>query len=178
VSEESTEATVEPEISASGKKVGRPPKHRSRVAGSEARPDRIPIGVPLSKLNVIGKNPDFHYRWVHDEDERGTRIHRHELAGFTFANPDDLVVSERMIKNNVDLGKIVRVPSGKDGRYLYLMQIRRDWYIKDQKAKQIELDKVEEQMKRRLERPDGEGQYNAGRTRIDSSRNANPWEHV
>ncbi len=128
------------------------------------KPTRIPVSGIRDIMTVLGKDPNFEYRFVLDKIEGGARIMRFNRGGWTFARNDDMpggitVGTESVYKSKKD-GSIVRFPTG-EGYFSYLMKIKKEWYDEDQAAKADAIDAVEETIIR-AGRPDGEenkGQY-------------------
>ena len=114
---------------------------------NENKMERIPVSGLRDIMTVLGKDPNFAYRWVVDEDEKGSRILRFKRGGWEFARNDDQpggvqVGSESVYKSRSE-GSIIREHSGA-GRFSYLMKIRKEFYDEDQAAKAKEIDEVEE----------------------------------
>lgn len=121
------------------RKVGRPTKNQETRTEPVARPkNRIPMhGSFRDVITVTGKDPAYEYRWVSDLDEQGSRIFRFTQAGWHFAPKDGLGIGQHSVYRSAKLDSdIVRKPSGKDGRYLYLMRIEREFYEEDRAAKE------------------------------------------
>lgn len=138
------------------KKVGRPAQNQDTRADEEARPkNRIPMhGSFRDKMTVGGKDPNYEYRWVLDEDERGSRIYRFQQAGWHFAPKEGLSIGQHSVYRSASLDSdIVRKPSGKDGRYLYLMRIERKFYDEDQAAKEQTVLERKRDLLRQAEAP-------------------------
>lgn len=115
---------------------------------------RIPVHAQRGKLGVTLK-PDlrdkFVERWVQDSSEGGTRITKFLNGGYTMVLPEevesigeDLLFESQKEKQTV----IRRVANQKlaDGKFLYLMKIKREWYEEDQKAKHAEVDLIEQEI--------------------------------
>ena len=94
----------------------------------------------------MNKDPDFQYYWELDGDERGTKIAKLQLAGWDFAPADAHKVGETMVYKSENVGSIIRVPAGRDGRYLYLMRIKREWYDEDKSKQTNRIKEQERQM--------------------------------
>lgn len=133
-------------------RTSRPVKNSSRA---DSRPKRVPMGTYRDILSVLGKDPDYHYRWVSDVSHRGNRILRLQMAGYELATSEGLTVGEPMVFKTQEGGSIVRQPDGKSGNYLYLMRIPREFYEEDDERKQQEISNVEQQMYSEVE----EGSY-------------------
>lgn len=150
------------------RKVGRPTTNQDTRSDDEARPKRrVPMhGNFRDILTVTGTDPAYEYRWVSDVDERGSRIFKFNQAGWHFAPKDGLGIGEHSVYRSASLDSdIVRKPAGKDGRYLYLMRIEREYYEEDQAAKdQIVLDRKRDLLRQK----DAPGFY--GKIEIDDHR--------
>ena len=143
------------------RKRGRPPKNQTRAAEA-VRPTRVPVSGHRDLLTVLGKDPDFEYRFVSDVNEMGNRIVRFQEGGWEFAPSDNLRIGQAMVYKTSDLGSIVRVPEGQRGDgYMYLMRIKKEWYDEDQVAKQDQIDVVEADMRRERDpdNPADDGMY-------------------
>lgn len=147
------------------RKVGRPTQNQDSRTDDEARPKRrIPMhGGFRDLITVSGKDPAYEYRWVADVDETGSRIFRFQQAGWHFAPKEGLDIGQHSVYRSASLDSdIVRKPSGRDGRYLYLMRIEREYFEEDQAAKeQAVLDRKRDLMRQK----DAPGFY--GDIRID-----------
>jgi len=111
------------------------------------RTKRIPLGSPHRKLNVAGV--DFNERgtvgrWINDS---AGRLQQAQQGGYDFVQDPTITIGDAE-DGNSDLGSSVSRVVGKneDGTPLraYLMEIPKEMYDEDQKAKQAELDKVDE----------------------------------
>lgn len=116
-------------------KGGRPRKHvlKARVD----RETRIPLHGIRDKLTVEGKDPNYHYFWALDESENGAEIYKLLLAGYEFVAAHTVKIPQVSVYQARDIGTIVRVPAGSDGRYHYLMRIPMQYYLDDQAALEI-----------------------------------------
>jgi hypothetical protein len=118
---------------------------------ADTRKERVPFGVPQSRLTVTNADPNFVYRWVND-DGRG-RLDRAITGGYEFVQGDsDIKVGTGSADANSDVGsrvsRIVGTQEGGAGMRAYLMRIKREWYEQDQKAKQALIDENESAIKR------------------------------
>ena len=117
---------------------------------AKERTDRVPLGTPHRKLQIPegsippGKVP----RWVNDTGGRLTQAQR---GGYEFVY-DDINVGEGSENLNSDLGSYVSQVVGKndDGSPIraFLMTIDKDLYDEDQAAKNSQIDKVDESIRR------------------------------
>jgi hypothetical protein len=105
------------------------------------RPKRVPIAA--QKRIMVPERPGYVRRVVEDKIEKGQevtsghRIQMFQKAGYTLVE-GDFDTSERS-KDPSHMGKYRRISLGQ-GRYGYVMEIPREWWEDDQKAK-IELNK-------------------------------------
>lgn len=126
------------------RKEGRPDANQSRVEGGQERPERSSTGGFRDKLSVKGIDPAYVPRWVRDVDENGYRISNCLAQGYEFVRSDSGVkVGQGEVFTSENVGSIIRRPAGSEGDYLYLMQIRREWYEEDQAAKQDRANSLE-----------------------------------
>lgn len=126
------------------------PEARGRGT-ADTRKERVPFGVPQSRLTVANQEPGFIYRWVND-DGRG-RLDRALAGGYEFApTVTGQKVGSGTADGNSDVGsrvsRIVGTQEGGAGMRAYLMRIKREWYIEDQRAKQAQVDEVDKAIRR------------------------------
>lgn len=150
--------------------VGRPAVKGSRVEGTEKRPRRVPVSGYRDVLTVRGQDPDYSYRWVKDTSEKASRILKFLNGGWEFVLSDSGVeVGDDQVYKTENVGAIVRVPAGVGGEtleYLYLMRIKKEWYEEDQAAKQAEVQKTEDALRKDIGKtPNEDDVY--GSVRID-----------
>lgn len=91
-----------------------------------------------SKMEVAGKDPNFEYRWVLDKKDSGAEIQRRMTEDWALVRAEELdrVGADNIFRSKFAGGSIVRLPSGSDGVFYYLMKIRKEWYQADQAEKQ------------------------------------------
>lgn len=98
--------------------------------------------VPVSGRNVLtvqGKDPNYVYRIVNDEEDRITRF----LDGGYELVPDKAVeVGDKRVGQTSSEGTVKQLSVG-GGKKAVVMRIRKDWYEEDQKAKQGFVDQQE-----------------------------------
>lgn len=143
------------EITPIKKRRGRPPKNQSRVDNTAERPTRTPVSGNRDILTVLGKDPDFVYRWVKDQNESGQRILTFLDAGYAFVQDGDIRVGQAMVYNSSNVGSIIRKPGGLN-EYLYLMRVSREWYDEDQATKANGIKQGEEAITRKRD-PENQG---------------------
>jgi hypothetical protein len=118
---------------------------------TQNKPRRVPVSGLRDILTVHGKDPDKVYRFVKDAEEGGSRIMQFKRAGYEFtdgSNNGTITVGEECVyKSRKSNGTIVRHPveANKHGapQYLYLMEIKKEWYDEDQAKKAEAVDELE-----------------------------------
>jgi hypothetical protein len=98
--------------------------------------------IPLSGRNVLtvqGKDPNYAYRIVNDEEDR---IARFQDAGYELVADEDVTVGDKRVSKPTAEGTVKQISVG-GGKKAFLMRIRKDWYEEDQKAKQDFVDRQE-----------------------------------
>jgi hypothetical protein len=94
---------------------------------------REPVGS-RHKLTVKGKEPGFEYRFVNDVDGR---LQVFEAAGYEFVSAKDVQIGNGRVDSSSTEGSRAYVSSG--GVRSYLMRIRTEYYVEDQKAKEVAI---------------------------------------
>ncbi len=99
--------------------------------------ERIPFGVPRSKLAVHGEIPGYHIQWINDT---GGRIEEAQAGGFSFVSRNELQLApgHSLAENNSDLGDRISMVVGTikntgAGYRAYLMKIRNEHKDEDRK---------------------------------------------
>ena len=138
-------------------------ENRPQNRTTENKLERIPVDGMRDVMTVLGKDPAFHYRWVEDSDERGSRIHKFKRGGYVLADLEGIegagiVVGQEAVYTTKQDGAICRLHTG-EGRYSYLMKIKMEWYLEDQKTKQDAIDDMERGMTAERDQGDEAGQY-------------------
>jgi hypothetical protein len=121
-----------------------PPSEHAKVV---ARKDRVPLGVPRTKLTTP-QRPGYVRRWINDDDKG--RLQNAQQGGYTFVEDPALRVGEDGGGDRPDsrVSRIVgRAESGKPLR-AFLMEIPSEQYQEDQASKQSELDEVDRAIKK------------------------------
>ena len=124
---------------------------------AETKPDtpqRQRKRVPLGRRNIL-KYPDrpgYRRRVVNDIDDR---VLTFQQAGWEPVSQEDLLDQDARIGAS-RMGLTARKPVG-GGVHGVLMEIPEEWYLEDQQAKQDEIKRLEDDMKRN--RGDVEGAY-------------------
>lgn len=106
------------------------------------RAQRTPING-RNVLTVTGKDPEYVYRIVNDA---GDRIATFKEAGYELVESSSVKVGDRRLDNASAEGSKAQVSVG-GGQKAFVMRIPKDWYEADQKAKQAEVDRLEQTMK-------------------------------
>ena len=114
----------------------------SAPSGTPERPSRTPIGS-RNVLTVSGKDENFVYRVVNDV---GDRIAMFQEAGYELVDASTHRVGDKRINSATPEGSKAQVSVGK-GEKAFVMRIRKDWYDEDQKAKQVDVDRLEQSIK-------------------------------
>lgn len=118
------------------------------------RRTRHPISGRNDPLAVEGKDPNFYYRWVYDTSENGTAILKYKRAGYLFAQKSEgLIVGSSSVVVHEDVGSHVRVPAGRDGGYMFLMKLPKEYRQEDLEAKSQVVSDTEQALIR--EKPEG-----------------------
>lgn len=108
---------------------------------TSVRPKRIPVGN-RPKLAVVGKLPDYEYRWVNDTPGR---IALFKQGGWELCTNDEVDVGNFRAEESSGEGSLAcQVVDGGTGQKAYVMKIRKDWYLEDQAATEEENRKNEE----------------------------------
>lgn len=96
-------------------------------------------------LTVQGKDPNYEYRIVNDDEDR---IARFQEGGYELVPDDAVTVGDKRVGSTSSEGSVKQfsVGGGKKG---FLMRIRKDWYDEDQKAKQDFVDQQEQTTKQK-----------------------------
>ncbi len=136
----------------------------TKRVNKENKPRRVPVSGLRDILAVFGKDPAFVYRLIKDVNENGARIQQFIRGGYTLTEAgkdSDITVGEECVYQSKTRkgGSIVAFPAG-EGAFLYLVQIKKEWYDEDQEAKYRQIDEVEAQITGKHSEEDNElGQY-------------------
>jgi hypothetical protein len=110
------------------------------------RPRRDSLDGFRSKLAVRGKDPAYAYRFVLDTDcieekdgtvmlRPGQNILMRQADGWELVDGKSVSVGSTNVYSTDNTGSVIRIPSGSDGQFLYLMRIRKEWFEDDKAAK-------------------------------------------
>jgi len=117
------------------------------VNRTPARPKRIPVsGGARSILEVEGLSPEYHHRWVND-DNKG-RIERFVAAHYEFVKADG-VSGERSIDNAKSPDSVMTKKVGGNV-VAYLMRIKQELFLEDKASKAADVSAREESLFREL----------------------------
>lgn len=115
----------------------------SRIKREETvRPTRVPVSSSRAPLVVRGfDHKNYSGRWVADID---TRIQDFLNGGYEFVTKNDIQgAGEATVETSSGLDSRIKKPGGR-GITLYLMRIPKKFYLEDRKAKDKEIDRTEE----------------------------------
>ena len=112
-------------------------------ASASARPKRTPISG-RNILTVKGKEPGYEYRVVNDT---GDRIEMFKDAGWELVDSKSVTVGDRRVDRTTSEGSYAQVSVG-GGTKAFVMRIPKEFYDEDQKAKQAQVNALEESMKK------------------------------
>lgn len=113
------------------------------VETAEKRPQRVAVGM-RQKLDLIGKDPNFAYRFVNDIPGR---INDFKRGGWQHCTNEEVETTNYRSDEASATGSLayVIVDSGT-GMKSYAMKIRKDWFDAFQKEYDAEVDKTEEML--------------------------------
>lgn len=107
------------------------------------RPKRTPING-RNILSVTGKEPGYVYRIVNNV---GDRVEMFKNAGYELVKATDVAVGDRRVDSASAEGSIATVSVDATGTKAYVMRIPQEWYEDDQRAKQAQVDELEQSMR-------------------------------
>lgn len=116
----------------------------SRGRDKADRQERIPFGVPRRQLNVNARD-GYVGRWFNDVDDR---LQRARAAGYELRDDPNLKAGDTNVVDNTGLGSALskNVGTKKDGTPMtaYYMELPKELYDADQKAKQEQIQLTED----------------------------------
>ena len=138
-------------------------KSASRAQNRMKREDRVPVGGMRDIMSVRFKETGYQYRWITDESENGSRIYKYERGGWEFApahTPEGkLIIGDRAVYKATDKDEeMVRLSVGQ-GQFAFLMRIKDEWYLEDQRIKEDEILEMERGIIGAADDGDEDGQY-------------------
>jgi len=117
------------------------PEQRDAITGRE---ERVPLGIARQKLKVH-EIKGYKLRWINDTPGRLNEARR---GGYEFVQADEIdgkFGDTDIDQTNRDLGsRVCRAVSQTTGLKAYLMKIPLEYYEADQRAKQKEIDEVDQ----------------------------------
>lgn len=127
---------------------------------TSVRPQRVPVGM-RPKLAVVGKNPNYVYRWVNDTPGR---IALFKQGGWELCTNDEVDVGNFRAEESSGEGSLAcSIVDGGTGMKAYVMKIKKEWFDEDQIRNEEEAARNEETL-----RPNyNDGEY--GKIVIDRS---------
>jgi len=120
----------------------------NRAQNRQVKSERVPVDGMRDLMTVFGKDVNnFHYRWVEDSDEAGSRIWKFKRGGWDLVSVDvedgEISVGAEAVYKSKEQGTLVRLHTG-EGRFSYLMKIKNEWYNEDQQAKEDSIKETEQ----------------------------------
>jgi hypothetical protein len=129
-------------------------------ATPSVRPQRIAVGM-RPKLALIGKNPNYEYRWVNDTPGR---IDLFKHSGWETCTNDEVDTGNFRAEQAAELGSLAyTIVDSNSGMKAYVMKIRKDWYAEFMIEYEREVAATEESLQPNL----NDGGY--GKVVIDRS---------
>jgi hypothetical protein len=109
--------------------------------------ERVPVHESKDKIKFRGLDHEsFYYRLVRNTPDR---INQFLNAGYTFVNKNGSVKGDAVVDSSQGTDSLFEIAGGL-GVTLVLMALPRDLWEQDQKAKQVQVDELEESMKQQL----------------------------
>lgn len=118
---------------------------RTSQTSASARPRRTPVGQ-RNVLNVQGKEDGYVYRVVNDT---GDRIQQFLDAGYEFVDANAVRIGDKRVNQSTPEGTKAQVSVG-GGQKAFVMRISKEFYEEDQAAKQAEVNRLEESIKKQV----------------------------
>ena len=108
------------------------------------KPKRVPVGRRnILTVRGLQDTEDVHYRWVNDV---GDRLHKFVEAGYGFVNKSGLAAGDATVESARGTDSLMKKGVGM-GVIAYLMKVPQEFYREDQRAKQVEVEELEAEMK-------------------------------
>jgi hypothetical protein len=102
--------------------------------------------TPVSQRNILtvkGKDPNYVYRIVNDQDDRITQF---QEGGYELVSKDTVAVGDKRASTGSAVGSVAHMSVGR-GQKAYVMRIPKEFYMEDQAAKQAKVDMQEASIK-------------------------------
>lgn len=123
------------------------------AADRPQRKERIPFGVPRSKLTVNVEVQGKHLHWINDS---AGRVFEAQQGGYEFVTPQEIGSSDK----ETQVRRLVGRNEDGSALYAYLMKIDQEWYEEDQAFIQSQLDSLDDAMRQgRFEEKPGDRRY-------------------
>ncbi len=114
---------------------------------------RIPFGVPQTRLGVDVQIPGYKLYWTNDE---GGAIERAQAGGYQFVTPAEIGGSSKESQEK----RLVGIHKDGSPMYAYLMKIEQEFWDEDQAALQRIQDQFDHDIQRgSLEAVPGDNRY-------------------
>ena len=111
---------------------------------NKQKPKRAPMGRRnILTVSGLTDTDDFHYHWFNDV---GDRLYKAMDASYTFVMKSGLQAGDTTVESARGTDSLMKKGVGQ-GFTAYLMKIPMDLYKADQRAKQLEVDALEAEMK-------------------------------
>ena len=120
-------------------------KRDSKAKRTPERKSRVPVSGNRDILTISNQEAGYVYRWVNDSPGR---IEMFKQGGWELVT-HNTEVGDRTADTSRGTDSLVTKAVGNDIT-AYAMRIKKEWYDEDQAAKQAEVDRSEESMKRKL----------------------------
>ena len=118
-------------------------KRESRQAETaQARPARTPLGT--RNILTVSSRPGYHRCWVGDSTSQRPSMEDYVAAGYTYVEESLSVGDNAANAGSTVLSRVTR-PGGQ-GVTLYLMEIKEEYYLEDQKIMENTIKEQEAQM--------------------------------
>lgn len=134
---------------------------------TKKREARVGLGMYRKELTVPNelRKPGYKLRWINDD---GDRLDFAQKAGYQFVeNKSNVHIGEGVETGNSDLGSRISKIVDKTRRLgepmrAYLMEIKQEWYDEDQAKKLAEVEKIDDQILRGINRQETKAGFYGG----------------
>ena len=109
---------------------------------SKRKTYRASINGTRNIMTVKGKDPDFVYRFVNDDEDRVAEM---QERGYEIVT-HDVQVGDKRVATPKKEGAPVQKSVGQ-GKKAYLMRIKKEWYEEDAQAKAEQVDALDKAIK-------------------------------
>lgn len=113
------------------------------TSNATSRVRRTPINGTRNRLNIRGKEPGYQYRIVNDIDDR---ISTFQEMGYELVVDNNVSVGDKRVATPTKEGSPVKISVGQ-GTKAYVMRQKQEYFDEDQKAKQTQVNELEDSMK-------------------------------